>query len=554
MKFGLSDRISKQLVDSSLTTCSRWAERRVHTPNPFPGLMKFDRFPWEREILDIDEGMVTVKKAAQMGFSVAGMIRALYVVGERNQDCLYVLPTQGLAGDFSKGRLDALTELSPELKDMFSGGDSVGLKTTASRANLYIRGSVSSRGLVSVPVSTAIIDEYDRCADGTYDLVLERLSGQLTKYLFALSTPTIPEFGIDKQFAFGTQEEFFFPCPSCSKRITLRWPDNAIIAGEYPGDPESARSAYICNECKNVLPHETKMEWMGEAAWVAGRSNVQGHRSFSINQMFSTTVTPQEMANAHHKAQLSDLAAIEFKNQKMGEPHLAEGARLNDIIIDACYDRSRQLGSDRPQDSSRNIYMGVDVGSFLDCWIHEIKYDRNPGPFPYESSKAEVLQLIRIPAEDWSSVANLMGEWQVKYCVVDSHPDTVNARRFCRKFKGFAAMCQYRRGTTGNEIKVTEDEHGVPILTVDRTVFLDLSLGRFHKSMVTIPSQFPAVAREHLKASVRTYEMDEMGLPRAVYKAIADDHFGHSAAYAEVAHFMGYKQSTGRAISAEEKL
>jgi len=241
VKFNLSDRVRKQLIDSSLNTCTRWCEHRIHMPHPFDGPMTFDRFPWQKEILNIEEGIVTVKKAAQIGFSVAGLARALYVVGEKVQDVLYVLPTQGLAGDFSKGRLDALVDLSPHLNDMFIKTNSVGLKVTKSRANLYIRGSVSSRGLVSVPVSSAIIDEYDRCAENTYDLVTERLSGQLTKYLFSLSTPTLPEFGIDKQFKAGSQEEFFFPCPSCSKHITLRWPDNVVITGEYLALQEDRR-------------------------------------------------------------------------------------------------------------------------------------------------------------------------------------------------------------------------------------------------------------------------------------------------------------------------
>ncbi|MCP4897557.1 MAG: hypothetical protein GY906_11345 [bacterium] len=554
MKFNLSDRVRKQLIESSLTNCTRWAEHKIHMPHPFAGKMSFDRFPWQKEILNIEEGIVTVKKAAQIGFSVAGLVRALYVVGESVNDVLYVLPTQGLAGDFSKGRLDALVDLSPHLKDLFIKTNSVGLKVTKQRANLYIRGSVSSRGLVSVPVSSAIIDEYDRCADNTYDLVTERLSGQLSKYLFSLSTPTLPEFGIDKQFKNGTMEEFFFPCPSCNKHITLRWPDNVVITGEYPGDPDTERSYYKCNECGMELPHADKMDWLSEAAWVPARNNVQGHRSFHINQMFSTTVTPQEMVNAFHKSQMSDLAAIEFQNQKMGEPHISEGARLTDAIVAENYDRTYKIGDERPDDSSRMICMGIDVGTFLDCWIAEFTYERDPGNMPYENSRMRLLQAIRVPQDDWNQLPNLMREWQVRHACIDFQPDTVNARRFCRSFKGFSSMVAYRRGTVGNEIKETTDEQGVPCLTVDRTSFLDMVLGRFHKNKVTIPSNTQGIVREHLKAPIRTYEMDEMGMPRGVYKSIADDHFAHAAAYCEIAHFRAYCQSTGRSIKPGESL
>jgi hypothetical protein len=523
-------------------------------PAPFRGPLSFDRFPWQPEILNIDEGIVTVKKAAQIGFSVAGMIRALYIVSEKVEDVLYVLPTAGLAGDFSQGRLDALTDLSPHLKDMWGKTNKVGLKITKQNAGLYMRGSVSDRNLVSVPISTAIIDEYDRCQDGTYDLVTERLSGQEKKYLFSLSTPTLPEFGIDKQFRHGTMEEFFFRCPSCNKFETLRFPDNVKICGEYPGDPETEKSYYFCTQCNNVLPHESKIDWLKTAEWVPQRTNVKGHRSFHINQMFSSTVSPGELVTGHHKAQLSELAAIEFKNQKLGEPHIAEGARITEQIIDSCYDKSYRIGQDRPEKADRLICMGVDVGSYLDCWISEFKYERDPQNMPYENSKQRLLQTIRIPSEDWNALGNLMREWQVRHACIDFQPDTVNARRFCRAYKGYASMVAYRRGTVGNEIKETKDEQGVPCLTVDRTVFLDLALGRFHKDKITVPAGLPGVVRGHLQAPIRTFELDELGLPRGVYKSIADDHFAHAAAYCEIAHFRAFSQSTGRTIKPDERI
>lgn len=522
-------------------------------PNPFPGPIDFDLFPWQREILNIDHGYVTVKKAAQIGFSVAGIVRALYVVSELQNDTLYVLPTAGLAGNFSKARIDTIVENSPELDELFKTNNSASLKKTKANVNMHIVGSVSSRALVSNPVSTAIIDEYDRCAENTFDLVSERLSGQITKYLFSLSTPTLPEFGIDKQHANGTQEEFHFKCPSCNRLELLTFPDNIVLCGDHPGDERCHDSYLICSQCEATLPHEGKRDWLKTGVWVP-QVKVHGHRSFHINQLYSSTVTPGEIAVAYHKSQLSELAAIEFKNQKLGEPHISEGARLTDKLIYERFDKSRRIGQDRPEDATRMICAGVDVGTYLDVWIAEYEYDRDPGRSPYENSIAKVLQVIRLPGDDWNALSNLMREWQIRHCVVDFQPDTVNARRFCKMFGGYASMCQYRRGTVGNEIKVTEDEWRVPNLTVDRTVFLDMALGRFHKGRVIVPGGFPSVAVEHLKAPIRTYELDELGLPKAVYKSIADDHFAHAAAYCEIAHFRAFSHSTGRTIRPGEAI
>lgn len=516
--------------------------------------MSFKRFPWQKTVLNIDEGEVTVKKAAQIGFSVAGMVRALYVTGQLVNDVLYILPTAGLAGDFSQARLDPIVDLSPELKGMYET-DKVGLKITKQKASLYIRGSVSKSGLVSVPISSAIIDEYDRCEINTYDLVQERLSGQLTKYLFSLSTPTLPEFGIDKQYAEGTMEQFFVKCPSCGKSINLKWPDNVEICGEHMGDPDCAKSYLKCDLCQAKLPHESKIDWLQNNEWVAQRPSIQGHRSFHVNQMYSTTVSPEELVRAYHKSLLSDKAAVEFNNQKLGESHVCDGARLTDKIINDVRVKDVIHGGERPKDSSKLICMGVDVGSFLDCWIGQYDYIHDPGHYPYENSVQTLLQTIRIPTTDdtcWTQLGNLMREWQIHYACVDFQPDTVNARRFCRKFKGHASMVKYRRGTVGKEIKEEKDEHGITSLTVDRTSFLDLALGRFHRELIRIPYRTPTVVTEHLKAPVRTYEDDEMGQPRPIYKSISDDHMAHAAVYCEIAHFRAYTKSSGRIIKPDE--
>ena len=147
----LRRRISKGIVDNSLNKCSRWAENRIHTPPPYAGPLTFEKFPWQREILNCMEPFVTIQKAAQMGFSVAGIFKALYMVKERGVDVLYILPTAGVGADFAKARIDQIVMQSPELREMWAESN-VGLKITHERASLYIRGSKSEANLVSVPV------------------------------------------------------------------------------------------------------------------------------------------------------------------------------------------------------------------------------------------------------------------------------------------------------------------------------------------------------------------------------------------------------------------
>lgn len=552
-----ADDISRGMVSRTLTTCSRWAEHRIHTPPPYAGNLSFKKFPWQVEILNAMDSFVTVQKAAQMGFSVAGLIKSLYMVDEKKTDVLYVLPTQNLASDFAKARLDQMVMLSPQLKGMFIGSNNVGLKTTADHSHIFIRGSIAESGLVSVPVGCAIVDEYDRCNPKAMSLVLERLAAHQSKHFFGLSTPTLPNFGINKQYLLGTQERFRFPCPSCGKKIELLWPDekkgikgNIEICGTHSTDPDCHRSQFRCNECGAYLPHESKFEWLAKAYWEA-TAVAHGHRSFHLNQMYGPAITPGELVVAYFKGQSDDAAQVEFVNQKMGVPHLLEGARLTEQIIDTCL-RNHRIEDARPINATRQIVMGVDVGTFLDIVIAEYLYTADPGFEPHLNSICKILWTGRLAGDDFSILDRLMAEWQVQYAAIDFQPETVLAKAFARRFHGHASVVQYRKGTTGHEIREAFDDERVSILTVDRTTFIDLALGRLHKQRTLLPANISGVFREHVQNLVRTYELDEFGKPKAVYVSLGADHQAHALTLTEVAHMKAYHRQTGRNIGANE--
>src|SRR5690606_7672047 len=174
--------------------------------------------------------------------------KSLHLVCEKGEDLLYVLPNSNLVGDFSKGRLEPIINQSPELVDIWKEAN-VGFRQTNGSASMYIRGSKSEAGLVSIPLGHAVIDEYDRCNTNTMALVHKRFSAREQFYLMALSTPTLPEFGIDEIYRQGSQEQFLFPCPHCGKRIGLLWPESVVVCGEHYLDEDCERSYFKCHEC-----------------------------------------------------------------------------------------------------------------------------------------------------------------------------------------------------------------------------------------------------------------------------------------------------------------
>jgi hypothetical protein len=132
-----------------------------------------------------------------------------------------------------------------------------------------------------------------------------------------------------------------------------------------------------------------------------------------------------------------------------------------------------------------------------------------------------------------------MHEWQVLYAVVDWQPETNEARRFARKFSGYAGLCRYEGGKAAREISTSDEESGAPLHKVDRSAWLSTSLGRFkcNPTTVELPRDLPGAFYDHIKCLVRTYERDDDGAVKVVYKATGDgaDHFAHALNYAEIA-------------------
>ena len=163
-----------------------------------------------------------------------------------------MLPTAKGASKFSKGRFSTALSLSPYIKSIFTNLNSIDLKQ-AGQNTLYITGSRGNNNLKNVPVSELILDEVDEMEQSQVWLALERLSGQLRKCVWGISTPTVPEHGIHKLYKGSTQEHFVFTCPHCGKWTEFVWPDCVEVVGEHATDVRCSESFLKCKECQYPL-------------------------------------------------------------------------------------------------------------------------------------------------------------------------------------------------------------------------------------------------------------------------------------------------------------
>jgi hypothetical protein len=260
----------------------------------------------------------------------------------------------------------------------------------------------------------------------------------------------------------------------------------------------------------------------------------EGHRSFYVNQMYSYTVTPADLALAYFRGVGDEAAMVEFFNSKQGLPYIPDGGQVTDGELEHAI-RNYFKEKQRPNiGTDRLIVMGVDQGKMNNVVVLEFLLAGN-GIDLNASAHAKLLWEGKLPGDDFKTLDPLMREWQVRACVIDADPQINDARRFARRFPGYVYLCRYRRGVTGKEIQLSEEDGSAPIVTVDRTNWLDASMGRFHSDRIHLPADTSLEFKDHIKALVRTYEKDDQGNSKAVYLSTGPDHFAHALNYAEIA-------------------
>lgn len=527
----LANRFRDKLKRSSVVSASRWAEAYRMMEGDFPGPWSFTTHPWLRGMHDSKNEMNVGQKAAQMGYSETMLNLAFYNLDIMRRNVLYILPNQRPdATDFTNRAFNPAIEMSPHIKSMFTGGtNNVGLKQVGN-ANLYIRGSNARSGLKSIPASVLIFDEFDEMDRGNVNLAEERSAGQKYRLNWKVSTPTTPNRGINTLFERSTKDHFFFPCPCCSRKIELRFPDNLVVVGEDPDSREVEKSHLICRECKGLLPHEEKKKFLAKGEWVSENPK-QIMRGFYINQLYSPVLEPHKLAIRFLEAKRDPTAEQEFFNSKMGLPHIVEGAQITEDMFDSLIKGYEMVSACRP---GNIITMGIDVngGPRFHCEIDQWDVsESNPIDI---NAKARCKVLWAGEFSSIEEVCEAMVNYNVSFAVIDAMPETTISTQFANNFYGRARICRYNHFATARSVFAGSKDIQV---SVNRTAWLDIALGRFRNKTILLPRNLPTEYTRQIMAPVRTPSKDGNG--NLVYKYVEQDsrpdHYAHARNYAEIA-------------------
>jgi hypothetical protein len=381
----------------------------------------------------------------------------------------------------------------------------------------------------SVPGDFVIFDEVDEMKAANLDLARKRLGHSEWGWELMLSTPSLPDCGIDAAFADSDQRHWVLRCDHCRRLWCLE--DEFLERHGSPSDPRTdicfikgppGAETLVCQKCGRPLDPALG-EWLAKYARPA--------HGYHLSKLFSTVVSEAEKklgAKTKPAALLSQYRRTdnpaEFLKSELGLPYLAIDGGLSMADLRACvgtYTQSRE---------HRGCIMGVDQNEGLHIVVK------------WADTKADLVYTVAVHHEphtnaDFSMLDWFMQAFDVRLCVIDAQPGIHAARAFAKRHSGRVRLAFYGPSQNGlTTLKVDHD--GTPTITISRTEAFDRLRDLYQKLRRRIPRSDEVVEEymRQLTQIVRTiYEDPQTGDKRARWVRRGPDHFAHADCYAEMA-------------------
>jgi hypothetical protein len=484
-------------------------------------------------IIDDDHPKTVVIKGAQLGFTVAYILKAIDRAKKGHRGMLYMFPTDRDVGDFSKARFKRILAENPPLSALVRDTDATNIKKIGETFG-YFTGARSITGLKSRPIDDLYKDERDDMDDAMVELADHRLDASDDPHNTELGTPTVPDYGVDLSYSQSDQRMWHLKCRKCNGWTCkeLNWPDCLAVQ-------DDGHAFYVCSKCKEELEPvygewvpahperctETTRDAKGRVLELG-----TGTRGWWVNQLNSPsklrtpTVIADEYDLATRKGKLR-----EFFNSVLGTAYAEVEAQLTDQLLRSC------CGKDPRQNKSEGpCAMGVDVG--MRDFHFEIR----------ERVTDEFSTVVNWGVRhSFDEIADLMSSFNVQICVMDEMAESRSVATFKAKHREVYG-CWYSDPHHGPHKWQIPDQK----VTVNRTESLDES----HMDIVDRKVEFPRedelfreVVAPQMKNLSRVYKRrdDQLGIGQyrtgqrtpvwVILGGVKNDHLRHADNYARIA-------------------
>ncbi len=498
----------------------------------------FEGHEYQRKILEDKSASKVILKSAQIGISEMSARMALaYAALVDGFTTIYTLPAASTAQTFMKTRIDPVIDSSPYLRELVSGDvDNSSVKRLGS-SYIYLKGAQVDRQAISVPADAVIMDEVDNSSQDVLTLFESRLIHSMYKITIKLSTPTIPNYGIDLAYRQSRRNMNFVKCCHCNEwfypeyyehvRIpNFKQPLDTIRKPHFADRDFKWKDAYVgCPKCGKPVDLSPKYrDWVVENpddAFVAAGFRVSPFDCPSV-------ITISDLV----KSSVDYARRRDFDNQRLGIASEDSDASLGSEELD------RLITHNHPRDAYGYV-MGLDMG--MTCWatIAAVLPDNQLVIVHTEGIPLMMLQERR---RELARIFNL------RLTVVDNQPYTETVFQMQREDKNMFAAIYLTRAQTSELYKVKEQDEDmekgrqwIRQVSVSRDPMFDVIMGELRSGAIRkVSDKNDQLWKEHLTDMKRVPQIEGTQFVYRWVKTLGNDHLHHSLLYARIAaNLMG---------------
>jgi phage terminase large subunit GpA-like protein len=369
-KKGKTENLFREIIRDTVApppdlTVSEWSDQYRYLSSEGsaePGKWRTDRAPYQREMLnainDPHYVKVVIMASAQVGKSEILLNALGYHIDYDPAPILMVQPTDTMAKNFSKERIDPMVRDTPSLRNKVADVKSrdsgnTTLRKTFIGGYVALIGANAPSGLASRPIRILLADEIDRYpfsagSEGDpLSLAEKRTTTFWNRKIVMASTPTIKGASrIESEFELSTKERFHVPCPSCGEYQPFLWP-------QMDFETKSMR----CPCCGYL---HSEIEWkqnMIHGKWIAENPDAP-IRGFHLNELLSPWKKWSDIIDDFHEAKRKGLETLKvWVNTSLGETWEEKGTSLKSHSLEK---RGEDYGDSLPE-SVVCLTMGVDT-------------------------------------------------------------------------------------------------------------------------------------------------------------------------------------------------
>lgn len=300
------------------------------------------------------------QKCSQVGISEVSTRKALGLVTVlQPYTVAYTLPSARFATKFMRTRVDPVIKGSPDmLAKVSKANDNMEFKQIGD-SFFHLLGAGPGNDPISIPVDHLIHDEVDFSDQATLGKYVSRLTHSPWKRIDRFSTPTLPNFGINKFFRESRRHYLMCKCHHCNHWFVPDYYEHVKIPG-FTGDLHTVTKHTLssikwqeavlrCPRCGDV----PSLQW-GQREWVCENPS---ENYVGVGRQVSPFDAPNIItASDLVKASTGYARIQDFINFNLGLPAEDKEATLTrEDFVNRFY--IFELGSDF------QYVMGVDVGS-----------------------------------------------------------------------------------------------------------------------------------------------------------------------------------------------